>query len=135
MYLEAVEGIKKHLVKRTATEHLLYIAEQINDRSSPKMDHLVCFLPGVLALGVHHGLPSDHMEIAEVRLARSPPPCPAMEQQNRSRLAPLSLPPQFVQELMSTCYQMYERQPTKLAPEIVHFDQGKDSQEAARGGV
>jgi hypothetical protein len=39
---------------------------------------------------------------------------------------------------MSTCYQMYERQPTKLAPEIVHFDQGKDlsgsCQRAQRGG-
>jgi hypothetical protein len=90
MYLEAVEGIKKHLVKRTATEHLLYIAEQINDRPSPKMDHLVCFLPGVLALGVHHGLPSDHMEIAEVRSARSPP---RWNNIITLVLRPLSLPP------------------------------------------
>ena len=27
-------------------------------------DHLVCFLPGTLALGAHHGLPADHMELA-----------------------------------------------------------------------
>ncbi|KAG7281455.1 hypothetical protein CRUP_012398 [Coryphaenoides rupestris] len=28
------------------------------------MDHLVCFLPGTLALGAHHGLPDDHLELA-----------------------------------------------------------------------
>lgn len=28
-------------------------------------DHLVCFLPGTLALGVHYGMPSDHMRLAE----------------------------------------------------------------------
>uniref|UniRef100_A0A673I2V8 alpha-1,2-Mannosidase n=1 Tax=Sinocyclocheilus rhinocerous TaxID=307959 RepID=A0A673I2V8_9TELE len=27
-------------------------------------DHLVCFLPGTLALGAHNGLPADHMELA-----------------------------------------------------------------------
>ncbi|XP_010767683.1 endoplasmic reticulum mannosyl-oligosaccharide 1,2-alpha-mannosidase-like [Notothenia coriiceps] len=29
------------------------------------MDHLVCFLPGTLALGAHHGLPADHMDLAK----------------------------------------------------------------------
>lgn len=28
-------------------------------------DHLVCFLPGTLALGAHNGLPSDHMALAK----------------------------------------------------------------------
>ncbi|XP_056274346.1 mannosidase, alpha, class 1B, member 1b [Pseudoliparis swirei] len=28
-------------------------------------DHLVCFLPGTLALGAHHGLPADHMDLAQ----------------------------------------------------------------------
>ncbi|KAG7279258.1 hypothetical protein CRUP_033194 [Coryphaenoides rupestris] len=28
-------------------------------------DHLVCFLPGTLALGAHHGLPGDHMDLAQ----------------------------------------------------------------------
>uniref|UniRef100_A0A673IXD6 alpha-1,2-Mannosidase n=1 Tax=Sinocyclocheilus rhinocerous TaxID=307959 RepID=A0A673IXD6_9TELE len=27
-------------------------------------DHLVCFLPGTLALGAHNGLPADHMDLA-----------------------------------------------------------------------
>ena len=29
------------------------------------MDHLVCFLPGTLAIGAHNGLPQSHMELAK----------------------------------------------------------------------
>ena len=29
------------------------------------MDHLVCFLPGTLALGVHYGMPAEHLRLAE----------------------------------------------------------------------
>lgn len=32
---------------------------------NPKMDHLVCFLPGTLALGHANGLPDWHMTMAE----------------------------------------------------------------------
>ena len=53
------------------------------------MDHLVCFLPGTLALGHMHGLPSWHMDLAK--------------------------------ELTETCWQMYARMETGLAPEIVFF--------------
>jgi mannosyl-oligosaccharide alpha-1,2-mannosidase len=28
-------------------------------------DHLTCYLPGTLALGVHNGLPQEHMQLAE----------------------------------------------------------------------
>lgn len=31
----------------------------------PKMDELVCFLAGTLALGHHHGMPSSHQQLAE----------------------------------------------------------------------
>lgn len=44
-----------------------YIAELINGRVSPKMDHLVCFLPGLLALGAVNGFPHSHMDLAKVR--------------------------------------------------------------------
>ncbi|CAJ0949714.1 unnamed protein product, partial [Mesorhabditis belari] len=32
---------------------------------STRMDHLTCFLPGTLALGVAHGMPSRHLTIAQ----------------------------------------------------------------------
>jgi len=65
-YMKAVEGIKKKLVKRTPQKNLLFIGELKGDSKEfvPKMDHLVCFVPGMLALGVHHGMPEDHMTLA-----------------------------------------------------------------------
>lgn len=51
------------------------------------MDHLVCFVPGLLALGAAHipEVREEHMALAT--------------------------------KLMRTCYEMYSRQPTGLAPE------------------
>jgi len=64
MYVESVNGMFKHLVK-TTDKGLTYIAELINGSPAPKMDHLVCFLPGTLALGYAHGLPESHMDLAK----------------------------------------------------------------------
>lgn len=63
-YLQAVEGVKKHLVRQTGPSGLTFVGELSHNRFNPKMDHLVCFLPGTLALGVHNGLPGDHMDLA-----------------------------------------------------------------------
>lgn len=64
-YLQAVEGIKKNLLRKTTPLGLTFAGELTHGQLSPKMDHLVCFLPGTLALGAHHGLPADHMELAK----------------------------------------------------------------------
>uniref|UniRef100_A0A4W4GT87 alpha-1,2-Mannosidase n=1 Tax=Electrophorus electricus TaxID=8005 RepID=A0A4W4GT87_ELEEL len=63
-YVQAVEGIQKNLLKRSSPLGLMFVGELSHGHFSPKMDHLVCFLPGTLALGVHHGLPAEHMELA-----------------------------------------------------------------------
>ena len=49
-YLEAMAGVRKHLIKQTSGPlHLTYVAEMSpSGQSLPKMDHLVCFLPGAL---------------------------------------------------------------------------------------
>lgn len=66
-YLEAVRGIQTHLARRTSKSNLLFIGELKGSAKEfvPKMDHLVCYLPGTLALGVHNGLPNEHMQLAE----------------------------------------------------------------------
>ena len=65
-YLKAVNAIQIHLVQTTKTHGYVYIAELIGRATSAKMDHLVCFLPGVLALGVHYGAGGDReMKLAE----------------------------------------------------------------------
>ncbi|ELR62708.1 UDP-N-acetylhexosamine pyrophosphorylase-like protein 1 [Bos mutus] len=47
-------------------------------------DHLVCFLPGTLALGAHHGLPAEHMELAQALMDT----CYQMYRQMETGLSP-----------------------------------------------
>lgn len=66
-YVTAINGVKKLLAKRTSKNNLLFIGELLTGGKDfkPKMDHLTCYLPGTLALGVFHGMPKEHMELAE----------------------------------------------------------------------
>lgn len=47
-------------------------------------DHLVCFLPGTLALGAHHGLPAEHMQLARALMET----CYQMNRQMETGLSP-----------------------------------------------
>lgn len=54
----AVLGIRKHLLGISSPNGLLYVGERANGLQgplSPKMDHLVCFLPGTLAIAATRG--------------------------------------------------------------------------------
>ncbi|XP_041956871.1 mannosidase, alpha, class 1B, member 1b [Alosa sapidissima] len=64
-YLQAMEGVKKHLLGHSSPSGLAFVGELSHGHFSSKMDHLVCFLPGTLALGHHHGLPVEHLELAK----------------------------------------------------------------------
>ncbi|XP_056141761.1 mannosidase, alpha, class 1B, member 1b [Lampris incognitus] len=64
-YLQAMEGIQKNLLQHSSPNRLTFAGELSHGQFSPKMDHLVCFLPGTLALGAHNGLPAEHMELAK----------------------------------------------------------------------
>jgi mannosyl-oligosaccharide alpha-1,2-mannosidase len=69
------------------------------------MGHLACFVPGMLALGAASGvLDSD---TAKVHLV-------------------------LAEELGSTCYRLYESQPTGIGPENVAFNQGVASAQDRR---
>ncbi|XP_043286464.1 endoplasmic reticulum mannosyl-oligosaccharide 1,2-alpha-mannosidase [Venturia canescens] len=100
-YAMAISGTQKHLVKRTAKNNYLFIAELIGATKDMKMkmDHLTCYLSGTLALGAHHGLGSEHMD--------------------------------FAKELLRTCYQTYAIHPTFLAPEITYFNVVEKPEEEA----
>ncbi|KAJ2393899.1 mannosyl-oligosaccharide alpha-1,2-mannosidase [Coemansia sp. RSA 2603] len=103
-YQAAMEGVKKHLVARSTHLNLTFVGELVDlpePRFSPKMDHLVCFLPGNLALGATMGRPLHH--IAPRLLS-----APAREDLVLAR------------QLAETCVQMYADSPTGLAPELVH---------------
>ncbi|CAH1785249.1 unnamed protein product [Owenia fusiformis] len=90
-YLEAVVGMEKHLLRESEPNKLTFIGELIGGHSfSPKMDHLVCYFAGTLALGAVNECPSEHLNLAR--------------------------------RLTKTCYEMYAQMPTKLSPEIAHFN-------------
>src|SRR5690625_2724188 len=57
---ESLEGIRKHLITYTTHGSLTVIGERPNGLDgdlSPKMDHLVCFMPGTIALAATGGIP------------------------------------------------------------------------------
>lgn len=66
-YNTSINGMRNLLERRSKPNNLTFLGELINGDSDfkAKMDHLVCFLPGTLALGVHNGLPKEHMKLAE----------------------------------------------------------------------
>ncbi|KAK2731141.1 mannosyl-oligosaccharide alpha-1,2-mannosidase [Onygenales sp. PD_40] len=106
MWSEALAGIQKHLVTSTKHSKLQFIAELpngIGGKLSPKMDHLVCFLPGTIALGVTNGL-----TVSEAKRLHGW----SEEKEKQMTLA---------KDIMKTCWGMYKVTETGLAPEIAWF--------------
>lgn len=106
MWQEAVTGIQKHLIIPTTHAKLSIVAELPNGIGgplSPKMDHLVCFLPGALALGATNGLPESD--------ARRLPTWTTHKTQQMA----------LARELTKTCWGMYKVTQTGIAPEIIWF--------------
>jgi mannosyl-oligosaccharide alpha-1,2-mannosidase len=57
-WMNSVKGIRKHLLGISTPHSLLFVGERpdgLQGSFSPKMDHLVCFLPGALALAATKG--------------------------------------------------------------------------------
>ncbi|KAF1774957.1 Glycoside hydrolase family 47 [Phytophthora cactorum] len=115
LYDDAVRGMEEHLLYFSIPDDLYFLQEMkvpslslAEMKMQPltyiicgfclqavqRMDHLLCFVPGLLALGTlseteDHAKNAKHLELAE--------------------------------KLMETCYQFYHRQATGLSPDIVSF--------------
>ncbi|CAK5269755.1 unnamed protein product [Mycena citricolor] len=64
MYLDAVQAIIDNLLYLTPNRELLYVTDTNGGVPSWKFEHLSCFLPGMLALGVHTlDLPHETKEL------------------------------------------------------------------------
>lgn len=106
MWNQSLAGVKEHLITYSYPSNFTVLAERpdgLNKKISPKMDHLVCFMPGTIALATTNGLP-----LAQARKLNTW----GAKQEEDMRLA---------EELMKTCWGMYKVTPTGLAPEIAHF--------------
>ncbi|KAF3326856.1 mannosyl-oligosaccharide 1,2-alpha-mannosidase MNS3 [Carex littledalei] len=106
MYTEAMRGVRHRLVRKSVPKGLVFVGE-LPDGSqggfSPKMDHLVCFLPGTLALGATKGMTKTK----------------AMESNLLSNDDIENL--KLAEDLAKTCFEMYAVTSTGLAPEIAYF--------------
>lgn len=107
MWDEALEGVRKHLVTYTEHSQFTIIGEKVNGLGgdlSPKMDHLVCFMPGTIALAATGG-------ISEAE-AKKLPTWNAQKERDM----------QLARELTQTCWGMYKYMATGLAAEITFFN-------------
>ncbi|KAL8679658.1 MAG: hypothetical protein Q9186_004069 [Xanthomendoza sp. 1 TL-2023] len=107
LWNQALNGVRKHLITYTKKSHFTIIAERPNGLQSdlqPKMDHLVCFMPGTIALAATGG-----KTVAEAKTAGK---------WGKKEQADLDL----AIELTKTCWGMYKTTATGLAPEITFFE-------------
>lgn len=101
MYDEAMQGLHDLLIQETTPSHLRYVADYNGAQAVHKMDHLVCFVPGMLALG-------------------------AWTADGTKGQSHIQRDLQVAKAVAYTCYQMYARQATGIAPEFVEFRAGAD---------
>ena len=65
MYDKSIQGMHDHLLSVSSPSGLVYIADRNNGNMDNKMDHLVCFMGGLLALGAYtdpQGLNSERAQ-------------------------------------------------------------------------
>jgi len=104
MYDKSMEGAIKVLLQKSSPSGLSYLSDWNGRSNVAKMDHLVCFMPGILALGAY----TD--------------PLGGPDSDNPRAKRDLDV----AKALMYTCYQMYARQASGISPEYVEFRAGKD---------
>ncbi|POM71946.1 Mannosyl-oligosaccharide alpha-1,2-mannosidase [Phytophthora palmivora] len=83
-YMTAVDGIMDKLLGKSKPNGFVFIGELVYGKFEPKMDHLVCFVPGMLALGYQNGMPEEHLTLAKQLMET----CYQMYAQMESKLAP-----------------------------------------------
>lgn len=107
LYKVSMDGVKRNLLGKSLPNHYLFIGEKMSGLRgalSPKMDHLVCFMGGLLAMGATEGYP-----IAEAR---------KMSFWNARREEDWKVANDYTEG----CYQIYAQIPTGIAPEIAFFN-------------
>ena len=135
MYDKAMEGMHKELLQTSVPSKLMYIADKNNGVMDHKMDHLVCFMGGLLALGAYTdplGLESERaqrdLKTAKVSYYWVESKMCVVELNGQSHTYSLLSAQTHKQALTYTCYQMYARMNTGISAEFVQFVSGKDFQ-------
>lgn len=119
MYARAIDGMVAKLLKRSNTSNMWFLTDLISeDRPKLKMDHLACFVPGMLALGAYHSCVEWSvcccLYILLIFMCVLLRDGTILEAHKWEHLT-------FAKALMYTCFQMYDSFPTGLSPEFVEF--------------
>jgi mannosyl-oligosaccharide alpha-1,2-mannosidase len=106
-YRNSVKGIRARLLGQSDPNQLLFVGETTEQNQfSSKMDHLVCFLPGTLAIGATKGKSVSREE----RILMDPEDLRDLE---------------LAEELTKSCVEMYLQTKIGLSPEIVFWKEPK----------
>jgi len=100
MYDKAMDGMIDKLLLKSSISGLAFLSDWNGRYNNRKMDHLVCFVPGMLALGAYTN--SDGIESSRAKRDLA-----------------------VAKALMYTCYQMYHRMPSGISAEFVLFPNEK----------
>jgi mannosyl-oligosaccharide alpha-1,2-mannosidase len=106
MYDKAIDGAISQLLKSSKKTGLAYLSDWDGHSNEHKMDHLVCFMPGLLALGSVHDPQGRDSPRAKRDMS-------------------------VAKALMYTCREMYHRTATGIAPEFVTFDTDMNTRTSA----
>ncbi|KAL8967193.1 MAG: hypothetical protein Q9183_003031 [Haloplaca sp. 2 TL-2023] len=107
LWNQALTGVRKHLITYSKNSRFTVLAERPNGIGADmqaKMDHLVCFMPGTIALAATRG-----KTVTEAKKAGK---------WGKKEQSDLDL----AIELTKTCWGMYKKTATGLAPEITFFE-------------
>ena len=103
MYDQSMNGVMDLLLASSSPGNLVFVADWNGRSQHRKMDHLVCFLPGILALGAHTDPLGADSERAKRDIA-------------------------VAKSLMYTCHEMYHSTKSGIAAEFYEFPKGKGIQ-------
>lgn len=116
MYTEAMKAVEAAGMLVRSRTGLLYLADWIYGKTNNKMQHLTCFAAGMYALGAHHMT----MDLKAKRGAAN-----ATSNAEEEKLVAHHMA--LAANLTETCFQSYNRTPTKLGPESFFFDEEDDA--------
>ncbi|KAJ7699061.1 glycoside hydrolase [Mycena rosella] len=132
MYIRATTHIIANLLFVSPTRRLLYVTDTSTatfehaGRPTHQMEHLSCFLPGLLALGAHT-LPLDALGL-DLHALGAGTGWAARGYEAVARQRSLKETHMWAAAgLAETCYTLYADQPTGLAPEVTVFRLGNSA--------
>ncbi|KAI0734035.1 glycoside hydrolase [Fomitopsis betulina] len=117
LYLRATNHILTHMLYLSEARNLLYVTDTNRDfRPSHNFEHLSCFLPGLFAVG------ADQLELSLDDLDYASLGPVGQRSYDMLRNYDLRALHRWAAEgLATTCWLLYDEQPSGLGPDVVHF--------------